>query len=124
MKSNLKGGNAIVRLLLSHGEKLGIAAIAVCVGMLLWSSIGVERLGRDRHPEELQQAANAAEQYILQFRWNDIDDSAKLIARAIPGEMMEPVRQEHFPNIEYAWERPVLEPRKDRTDPMLLAHEA
>ena len=56
MKTNLKSGNAIIRLLLAHGEKLGIAAILICTGMIAWSAIGRERI--ERTPNQLQTLAS------------------------------------------------------------------
>ena len=60
MKSKLKSGNLVVRLLLAHGEKLGIGAILICAGMLVWSSLGRESLKPEQQPEKLVSAADRA----------------------------------------------------------------
>ena len=63
--ANLKGGNAMVRILLVHGEKIGMFAIVVCAGMLFWSALGGDRLEDDQQPEKLVLLANRANQHVL-----------------------------------------------------------
>lgn len=121
--ANLKGGNAVVRLLLAHGEKLGIAAVAVCAGMLIWSAIKHEHLGPDRQPEQLRQLATQASQHVENFTWDDLDPNTRLQAETFRGEAMAAIEGEHFPPIETPWTRPVLDPMQLRMDPELLTVE-
>lgn len=121
--ANLKGGNAVVRFLLAHGEKVGIAAIAACVGLLFWSAIKHDSLGPEEQPDRLGQLATQASQHIQKFTWEDLDPNSKVIAEPVRGGAMKPIVSEHFPRIEEPWTRPVLDPMSLRTDPELLAAE-
>ncbi len=121
--ANLKGGNAVVRILLVHGEKIGMFAIVVCAGMLFWSALGGDRLEDDQQPEKLRQIADRANQHVLNFKWNELDDEDRLLAEPVSGEAMAPVVRKHFPPSRHLWNRPVLDPVSLRTDPLLLAVE-
>jgi len=123
MKSNLKGGNAIVRLLLAHGEKIGMVAILACAGLLLWSAMGVPRLDQGKDPATLVREAGAAEQHVNSFTWETIaeqDETAVRKSVDIDLDAMKAVEPEHFPNI--AAHNPyVIQPMGPRTDPTLLS---
>lgn len=119
--ANLKGGNAIVRFLLAHGEKLGIAAVAICAGVLFWSALKLDHLGPNEQPDKLIQLANQANQHIEDFTWEVLDPNSKVIAEPVSGKAMPPVVREYFPPLEAPWNRPVLDPVSLRTDPQLLA---
>ncbi len=121
--ANLKGGNAIVRFLLAHGEKLGIAAVAICAGMLFWSAVKLDHLGPEQQPDKLIQLANQASQHLQEFTWEGLDKENKLQAEKLSGETMAPVVRDNFPLLEPPWNRPVLDPVSLRTDPQLLAAE-
>ncbi len=121
--ANLKSGNAIVRLLLRHGEKIGMAGIVVCAGMLFWSAIGRERLGGDRQPENLVKLADNANRHVLSFTWDNLPEEEVIRAETISGEAMEQVVAEHYPRWKYPMNRPVLDPVSLRTDPALLLAE-
>ncbi len=123
MKANLKGGNAIVRFLLAHGEKLGMIAIAGCAGWLLWSAMNVSRLESGKDPATLTSQAQQAKQHIESFTYQKI-------AEIEPGEIikpdplnvdaMKPPSEKDFPIMDVI-NRPVIEPMGPRTDPILLA---
>lgn len=121
--ANLKGGNAIVRFLLGHGEKLGMAAVAICAGMLFWSALKQDRLGPEQQPEKLIQLAKQASQHVQEFTWEGLDDEEKLRAEPFRAEAMAQIVSEHFPPSRDPWNRPVLEPMSLRMDPELLAAE-
>ena len=75
MKTNLKSGNAIVRLLLAHGEKIGILAIIVCTGMIVWSAVGRERLSFE--PSQLKSLASTTDTKLAGFTWNALPAEEK-----------------------------------------------
>ena len=119
MKTNLKSGNAIVRLLLAHGEKLGILAIVVCTGMIVWSAIGRERLGREA--SELSSLANQARTQITSFNWDDVPVEEKPIAEPLPPVATRKVSASAFPNFQGSFDPAISDPVTLRTDPLLLA---
>ncbi len=123
MQTKLKGGNAFVRLLLAHGEKIGMAGIAVCTAMLLWSAIGRERLGDDQDPEDLQQLITRADTHIKGFRWETADTERTLHASLVSSEAMKPIPRSQFPPYAQGLSRRVLDPIGLRTDPILLTAE-
>jgi uncharacterized membrane protein YgcG len=125
MKSGLKGGNAIVRLLLAHGEKIGIAAILICAGMLIWSALNVPTLDANKTPEELGRLAGQAENHVNSFKWQEIsaqDIPEAPIVKSEPFQVnaMQQVNKEHWPLIS-APNPHVIPPQKLRTDPLLLS---
>jgi hypothetical protein len=132
MKSNLKGGNAVVRLLLAHGEKIGIAAILICAGLLIYSAINVPRMDAGRDPETLRTNANSAKQKIEAFTYESIaqqldpstppEESPLVKVQPIDISKMKPLEASHFPTM--APVNPhVVPPMAPRTDPVLLAPE-
>jgi len=123
MQANLKGGNALVRLLLAHGEKIGMAGIVVCAALLLWSAFGRERLGDDQDPEDLQQLASRADTHIKGFRWDAVDEENRLVAQPVSSETMKEIPRHQFPPYAHGFDRRLLEPIGLRTDPMLLTAE-
>lgn len=133
MKSNLKGGNAVVRLLLAHGEKIGIAAILICAGLLIYSALNVPRLEATKTPEKLRTDANNAKQKIEGFTYESIAEQIE--EAAIPPEDLpilrakepdltglKPLEAEDFPLMDSV-NPPVVPPMSPRTDPTLLAPE-
>lgn len=126
MKSGLKGGNAIVRLLLAHGEKIGIAAILICAGMLIWSALNVPTLEATHTPEELQSKAGQAESHVNSFKWQEIsaqdmpETPIKVEAKDFEADPMHQLKQEAWPKIASP-NPPVIPPQKLRTDPLLLS---
>ena len=121
--AKLKSGNVIVRILLAHGEKIGMLAILICAGMLFWSAMGREHLGEDREPQDLKQLAESASKHIQGFEWNSLDPNDKLMATPVSSESMAPIAAEHFPPLPHPFDRPVLDPVRQRLDPELLALE-
>lgn len=123
MAANLKGGNAIVRFLLNHGEKLGMAAIVVCAGMLIWSAIGRERLGQERQPEALEQLVTRANTHIQGFRWETADQENKLVSEPVDGEAMQEIARHSFPVFKNGFDPRTLDAVGLRMDPLLAAAE-
>jgi len=123
MKANLKGGNVVVRFLLAHGEKIGMAGIVVCVGMLVWSAIGRERLDEDQQPEDLKELITRTESHIKGFRWEDADEDSKIVATPVSSEGMTEIPRTGFPPFAGTYERHALDPVGLRNDPILLAAE-
>ncbi len=119
MKSKLKSGNPLVRFMLAHGEKLGIAAILVCAGMLVWSSLGREGLGPDKQPDVLKKQASLAMEKVNNFTWDQLPPEEKPKAQ-VPGQVMEPVKPNDFPPPAISWNRPVTTVVGPRNDPVLL----
>lgn len=133
MKSSLKGGNAVVRLLLAHGEKIGIAAILLCAGLLIYSALNVPRLEATQTPEKLRTDANTAKNKIEGFTYESIAEVEKessvspeesKIVKPIPVDIsgMKPIEPTSFPPIA-SMNTPVVPPMSPRTDPVLLAPE-
>jgi hypothetical protein len=131
MKSNLKGGNAVVRLLLAHGEKIGIAAILLCAGLLIYSALNVPRLEATKTPDKLRTDANNAKKKIEDFTYDDIaqieqessvpPEESKLVKPIyIDVTGMKPIEATSFPPIE-PMNPHVVPPMSLRTDPVLLA---
>ena len=128
MKSNLKGGNAIVRLLLAHGEKIGMVAILACAGLLLWSAIKVPRLEESKNPGRLVSMASDAEQKINSFTYEDIakhdnpDPPVLVQSKPFKVDALQQIARKDFPTLPLI--NPyVIPPQKMRTDPVLLAAE-
>ncbi len=119
--ANLKSGNIVVRFLLSHGEKIGMAVIVVCTGMLIWSAISRERLDDDRDPESLRQSVSRAKNHMEQTNWESIPVEERLTADTVlNNEAMKPILANHFPPFEHSLNREVISPVGLRTDPALL----
>jgi hypothetical protein len=133
MKSSLKGGNAIVRLLLAHGEKIGIAAILICAGLLIYSALNVPRLEATKTPDKLRTDANNAKQKIEGFTYEGIaqieqessvpPEESKIVKPVnIDISGMKPIEATSFPPMTPV-NPPVVPPMSPRTDPVLLAPE-
>jgi hypothetical protein len=132
MKTNLKGGNAVVRLLLAHGEKIGIAAILICAGLLIYSALNVPRLEAGKDAETLRATANRAKTKIEAFTYEGIaesidptaDPAESPIIKKVPIDIsgMKPLDPVAFPPIDPI-NAPVIPPMPARTDPVLLAPE-
>jgi hypothetical protein len=125
MKSGLKGGNAIVRLLLAHGEKIGIAAILICAGMLIWSALSVPTLDSTQTPDQLQGLAGRAEEHVNSFKWQEISakdmpEAPKVEAEPMTADAMHQLKQDAWPKLASP-NPPVIPPQKLRTDPLLLS---
>jgi hypothetical protein len=124
MKAKLKGANGFVRFLLQHGEKIGIALVLVVAGLLIFKSLGREKLGPDKQPEKLKSLATNADGKVRDATWENIPedqrtDAAKFQAR--PGDRAStPVNVGSFP-IMSDIDPPAIPPVKPRTDPQLLA---
>lgn len=123
MKTNLKSGNALVRFLLAHGEKIGIAGMLACAGMLVWSSIGRDSLGPEKQPDKLVSQASNALQKVNAFTWDRLPEEEKKIARPISLDAMKAVKPGDYPRYDLRWNRPIVASAGLRTDPLLLAAE-
>ncbi|MCA9232013.1 MAG: hypothetical protein KDA57_15300 [Planctomycetales bacterium] len=123
MSANLKGGNAIVRFLLGHGEKIGMAAILVCAAMLVWSAIGRERLGEQRQPQNLDQLVTRAQTKIESFSWDAADEENRIVMQNLDGAAMSEIPRSSFPLFRHGLNRRTLDPVGLRTDPILAPPE-
>jgi hypothetical protein len=123
MQTKLKNANGFVRFLLNHGEKLGIAAVLAVAGLLVYSSLGRERLDDTKQAEPLTRLTSEAQNKVQNMTWNDLPedertDVTKFIARS--GELsITPVKAEDFPRIP-PFNPSVIEEMKLRADPVLL----
>ncbi len=122
MKTNLKSGNAVVRFLLGHGEKLGMLGIAVCTGLIIWSALGRERLGKE--PDQLVKLASEASTKVRSFTWDGLSDEYKKKALPVASDEGVLALKKDFPKFGGSFNPPVSEPVGQRMDPMLLAVEA
>ncbi len=126
MKTKLKGGNAAVRFLLAHGEKVGMAAILACAGLLMWSALGVSRLETGKDPATLTRLANEADQHVKEFTYESISEAAPeqaLRVKPLPKDAMKAIAIKDYPNIKGTFNPDVIPPVGFRTDPELLAAE-
>jgi hypothetical protein len=122
MKTKLKSGNALVRLLLLHGEKLLILLFAAAAGMLFYGSLGRERLSPDFEPSRLVTKANNADSHIRGLRWEGFPPEEKIDPAdlAPPASTIGIVPRDAFPNLAQSINPPVIDPVALRTDPVLL----
>lgn len=118
MATKLKSGNAIVRLLLAHGEKIGILAILVCTGLVIYSALGRDRL--DKEPSELDTLAKQTNSKLMNMTWNDLPKEEVLVAEPLPPSVMVKVSPDDFPLIAESFNPPISDPVTLRTDPVLL----
>ena len=122
MASKLKGGNAVVRLLLAHGEKLWMLGIVVCAGLVVWAAISRERLEDSQSPESLQNLIKRANSHMQDNTWEKASQEGKTLnASSVSTESMKPIPHEHFPPFKQDFNRRVLDPVQQRTDPELMA---
>ena len=123
MNANLKSGNALVRFLLRHGEKIGILGILICTGLIIWSALGVDRLGERQTPSDLSKILKAVDQKVKASTYQNFED--KVISTPLSeGEAeIKPIDMSHYPRLKYGFNRPILDPIAQRTDPTLFAPE-
>jgi hypothetical protein len=125
MKAKLKGANGFVRFLLQHGEKIGIAAILLVAGLLVYSSLGRPVVDDTRQPPALLSEANAAKANVDGKTWDAMPPEeqtsfAKFDARSDDG-VMSPVNPFEYPIFERPINPPTIDPIKLREDPVLVA---
>ena len=117
--AKLKSGNAVVRLLLAHGEKLGILIFLGCAGMLFWSALGIDHL--DKEPSDLESVTRNAQNRIREATWDSVDPNNKVVCLTSAGAgVMTKIPAEHFPPLEYPLNPPVLKAIQLRLDPQIL----
>lgn len=121
MKVKLKNANAITALLLAHGEKIGIVAIGAVAALLVWKSLGREKL--DKVPDDLNRAVTQAANHVRDVDWANIPAESKVEAKAAAEDaslvVLSPVRESDFPDGRQ-WNPPVTIPLNKRTDPVIL----
>ena len=124
MKAKLKGANGFVRFLLQHGEKIGIAAIMVVAGMLIWSSLGRPAVEQNRQPQALTTEAAAAKQNVDSKTWETLPPEEQTSFASFQGKsgdgVMEPVEPPNYPPISPI-NPPTIPPIQLRQDPVLVA---
>jgi hypothetical protein len=123
MQTKLKNANGVVRFLLNHGEKLGIAAVLAVAGLLVYASLGREKLDDAKQAEPLTRLTAETQTKVQNMTWDDLPEEEqtnvnKFIART--GEVvMTPVDIRDFPKISHPNPSPIEE-MKLRSDPVLL----
>jgi hypothetical protein len=126
MKANLKGLGGIKHLFIAHGEKLGIAIVAVCAVMMIYSALGRDKLPAENGAGPLNEKITLAKQSIGGFTWDKVKvEFPGSIRQYKPLEQngdstVDPTfyRTDHW-NI--PWDSDVVPPIVLRTDPVLLA---
>ena len=121
MKTTLKSGNAIVRFLLGHGEKIGIVVIGLCAAMLIWSSLGRDHLQEAQQPERLDQLRKDALTKVNNFTYSKLPDDEKHSAPVYSSNALTAIAPGSFPPWEENLDRPATTTSGPRTDPLLLA---
>jgi hypothetical protein len=123
MKAKLKNANGAVRFLLNHGEKIGIAAVVVVAGLLVYKSLGREQLGPEMQADKLQTATQQAQQRVSEMTWDSLPDEEKtssaVFLASSSEKIMAPVHPSDFPEIRNP-NSPVIEEMRLRADPVLL----
>jgi hypothetical protein len=124
MKTKLKGQSGVKGLLLVHGEKILMVAVAIAAGYLVYSALGVDRLPDQYRAEELKSKVQQSSQTVANMSWEEalsqhrdkikIDEPLKTDAVAIGPPLYGDIFK-HGPD------RSVLAQGARRTDPTLLA---
>ncbi|MCC6493026.1 MAG: hypothetical protein IT424_08390 [Pirellulales bacterium] len=124
MKAKLKNANPAVRVLLQHGEKIGIAAVVIVAALLIYKSLGREKLSAEQQPDRLRTAAQQADQTVRNMVWQNFPEDERTIAEKVAAKkeqvVLRPVGPEDFPKLSTPWNDPVIPPAKLRSDPVLL----
>ncbi len=120
MKASLKGKGGIKGLLLLHGEKLGMVAVAVCALLFLYSSFSLEGLPRDYTPENLESQIRQTRQTIDRFTIEDAPE--KGIFQPLKDLSEITVQPEPY-DLSGSWDQLPVSPTVLRTDPDLLPAE-
>ena len=122
MKANLKGGNAIARLALTHGEKVVLMMVLLLAAYLVYSGMGRERL--DKEPERLLEAVNRVDRDIDEFRYEKLSKEEQKDEKIVAGEIsmagMANLAPKDYPLLP-PLDPPVRDQMMLRTDPVLLA---
>jgi hypothetical protein len=126
-----KSGGGIKALLLKHGEKIGMAVVAVCVVGFLYSAMGREKLAPDMQHDVLLNKVNTSKQNIDGYTWEQaLQASAEaaegetpnvLLAQEMTGEAVAPVPFDPYKGDGKGLDRPVVPPTVLREDPVLLS---
>ncbi len=126
MQAKLKSANGFTRFLLAHGEKLGMAAVITVALLLIWKSMGRERLEASRQPENLNSEADRATQNVRNMNWDEFDPGSRVlainfkVAENADGPVIDP--DDQWYEIQ-PFDKPVIDPLGKRQDPELLALE-
>jgi hypothetical protein len=123
MKANLKGLSGIKGLLLMHGEKLGIAVVALLALWFIYSSLSAPRLQPGYQASKLEEQINQANATVRDSKWPAPDSEAANNVRIAPTEVAQKadltVNSKHYDIGGYGF-TPVIPPTQRRTDPPLL----
>ena len=118
MKANLKGGNAIARLALTHGEKVVLMMVLLLAAYLVYSGLGRERL--EKEPEQLRSSTENADRKINEYKVADLPPGETIAAHPVSMAGMATLEPENYPNLP-TFDSQVLDQMTLRTDPVLLA---
>ena len=104
----------------AHGEKLGVAGVAVCMVLLVSSGLHVERLAPDT-ANQLHEEVKSANNHILRDGFPSIlaDDYLELDGFSFPQVGLDDYEQESWT----PWDPPLFRAQKKRRDPALLTVE-
>jgi hypothetical protein len=125
MQAKLKNVNGFTGFLLAHGEKVGIAAVIVVAGLLVWKSLGREKLGEDKQPPRLEAQAQDADRKVREVTFESLREQneatvADEIILDASASVLTPIAGEAFPNMKQALDPRVIAPMVPRTDPLVL----
>lgn len=123
MKASFKGFGGIQKLLLAHGEKLGIGIVGLCAVMFVYSSLAHDPLSDQYQATRLRSEIDQSKRAVEDFTWTDASSEDVRVANF--SEMGESifVQPEAYQTWHYGWDVPVVPPTVLRTDPELLAAE-
>jgi hypothetical protein len=121
MKASLKGFGGIQRLLLTHGEKVGIAIIGLCAAMFVYASLGHDPLPDQYQANRLKSEIDQSLSAVEEFNWTDASSEDVRVAKySASGEIIF-VEPDAYQTWHHGWDVPVVPPTVLRTDPELLA---
>ena len=121
MKSNSSGLTGIKGLFLKHIEKLGMIAVVIAAGMLVYKSMSVESLPPENEAQRLSQLISQTKNSMDEFTWEDADDNDKVVTVPFDIQTAEKLDSKKYATSRTGLNRPVVAPSQLRTDPVLLA---
>lgn len=125
MKANLKGLGGIKGLLLKHGEKVGIAVIALVAAYIVYSSLSLQPLSADYEASDLGAKISNTTSTVNARTWADaLRDNKEVIRVPKPLAKREfTVPVEPYKTSSGGFDAAVIPPSIPRTDPVLLPAE-
>lgn len=125
MKANLRGLGGIKHFFVMHGEKLGVAVVALGALYMIYGAMGRESLPPEKEAVKLNQVIASARSNIESFNWPKFKEAAPenirtVVPLAQTGKHEVDVTDYQTPSNGTSWDAPVVPPVVLRMDPVLL----